>query len=50
MEIRGRDLISGLPKTIKISSTEVREAYLETVNTIVDEVIFKLVLMMNSGK
>ncbi|WP_414697926.1 rod shape-determining protein [Peptacetobacter sp. AB845] len=36
MEIRGRDLISGLPKTITISSTEVREALKEPVNAIVD--------------
>lgn len=36
MEIRGRDLISGLPKTITISSAEVREALKEPVNAIVD--------------
>lgn len=36
MEIRGRDLISGLPKTMKISSSEVREALRESVNAIID--------------
>ena len=36
MEIRGRDLISGLPKTMKISSSEVRDALREPVNSIVD--------------
>ncbi len=36
MEIRGRDLISGLPKTMQISSEEVRDALREPVNSIVD--------------
>ncbi|SFI95771.1 Cell shape-determining protein MreB [Terrisporobacter petrolearius] len=36
MEIRGRDLISGLPKTMQISSSEVRDALREPVNSIVD--------------
>lgn len=36
MEIRGRDLISGLPKTMTISSSEVREALRESVNAIID--------------
>lgn len=36
MEIRGRDLISGLPKTMQISSAEVRDALREPVNSIVD--------------
>ena len=30
MEIKGRDLVSGIPKTLKISSVEVREALAET--------------------
>ena len=34
MQIRGRDLISGLPKTIEISSTEVRDALKEPINQI----------------
>ncbi len=37
-EIRGRDLLSGLPKTVVVSSQEIREALLEPVTTIVDAV------------
>lgn len=37
-EIRGRDLVSGLPKTVVISATEVRKAIEEPVNAIVDAV------------
>ncbi len=36
MDVRGRDLISGLPKTISITSVEVREALMDTVQAIVD--------------
>lgn len=35
MEIRGRDLVSGLPKTMRISSAETREALAESVALIV---------------
>jgi rod shape-determining protein MreB len=35
-EIRGRDLVSGLPKTIVICAEEVRQAIQEPVSTIVD--------------
>jgi len=35
-EIRGRDLVSGLPKTIVICAEEVRQAIAEPVSTIVD--------------
>jgi len=38
MEIRGRDLVSGLPKTMTITSDEVTEALADTVNAIVDAV------------
>ncbi len=38
MEVKGRDLVAGLPKTITITSQEVREAMLEPLNTIVDSV------------
>lgn len=38
MQIRGRDLISGLPKTIEISSAEVRDALKEPINSIVDAI------------
>lgn len=38
MEIRGRDIVSGLPLKISITSDEMREAILETVNSIVNAV------------
>ena len=38
MEIRGRDLINGLPKTVKITSEEVREALQEPIKAIVEAV------------
>jgi len=38
MDVRGRDLITGLPKTINISSDEVGHAVLEPVNTILDSI------------
>ncbi|MBA2456455.1 MAG: rod shape-determining protein [Nocardioidaceae bacterium] len=37
-EIRGRDLISGLPRTVTVSSAEVRQALEEPVHAIVDAV------------
>jgi rod shape-determining protein MreB len=37
-EIRGRDLVSGLPKTILISADEVRRAIDEPINLIIDAV------------
>ena len=38
MEIKGRDLVKGIPKTITVSDTEIREALSETVNVILDAV------------
>ena len=38
MEVKGRDLISGIPKTITINSDEIREALSEPVNQIVNAV------------
>jgi rod shape-determining protein MreB len=38
-EVRGRDLMSGLPKTVILSPLEVREAIAEPVNAIVDSVV-----------
>lgn len=38
MEVRGRNLISGLPKTIEVSSLEMLEALAEPVSTIADAV------------
>src|SRR5512135_3167448 len=37
-EVKGRDLVSGIPKTISINSEEVREALAESINTIIDTV------------
>ncbi|MBN2984850.1 MULTISPECIES: rod shape-determining protein [Cohnella] len=38
IEIRGRDLVSGLPKTLAITSDEITEALGDTVNAIVEAV------------
>ncbi|HZG79226.1 MAG TPA: rod shape-determining protein [Brevibacillus sp.] len=38
VEIRGRDLVTGLPKTLTVSSTEIAEALAETVAAIVEAV------------
>ncbi len=38
LEIRGRDLVSGLPQTVVITSEEVREAMAETIQQIVGRV------------
>lgn len=38
IEIRGRDLVSGLPKTLPITSDEITEALMDTINSIVDAV------------
>lgn len=38
MEIRGRDLVSGLPKTLAITSEEITEALTDTIYSIVDAV------------
>jgi rod shape-determining protein MreB len=38
MEVKGRDLIAGLPKTLRITSEEVREALSESISTIVEAV------------
>lgn len=38
MDIRGRDLITGLPKTIEITAQEIADALSETVTSIVDAV------------
>lgn len=42
MEIRGRDLVTGLPKTITITSKEIGEALADTVHAIIDAVKFTL--------
>nr|WP_300092112.1 rod shape-determining protein [Sedimentibacter sp.] len=38
MDIRGRDIVSGLPLHITVTSDEVREAIIETVNSIVNAI------------
>ncbi|MEV4461469.1 rod shape-determining protein [Microbispora sp. NPDC049633] len=37
-EVRGRDLVSGLPKTVVISAEEIRQSIAEPVNAVVDAV------------
>lgn len=38
MDVRGRDLVTGLPKTLKVNSTEIQRALSETVNTIIEAI------------
>ena len=38
IEVKGRDSVAGLPKTIQVSSQEIREALHDTVNAIVEAV------------
>lgn len=38
ISVKGRDLVSGIPKTIEVSSDEIRQALKETVNSIVEAV------------
>jgi rod shape-determining protein MreB len=38
MEVKGRDLVSGIPKTVRVHSSEIREAVQEPVQQIVDAV------------
>ena len=42
MEVRGRDLITGLPKNMTITSSEIIEAIKEPVNSIVDAIKYTL--------
>ncbi|NTV88962.1 MAG: rod shape-determining protein [Clostridiales bacterium] len=42
MDVRGRDLITGLPKNITISSGEIIEALKEPINAIVDSIKYTL--------
>jgi rod shape-determining protein MreB and related proteins len=37
-EIKGRDLVSGLPKTIQITAEEIRKAIEEPVNAVIDSI------------
>lgn len=38
MEVKGRDIVSGIPKTVKVHSVEVREAIQEPIAAVVDAV------------
>jgi rod shape-determining protein MreB len=38
MEIKGRDLVAGVPKTVEISDEEIRDSLLEPINQIVEAV------------
>jgi rod shape-determining protein MreB len=38
MDVKGRDLVTGIPKTLTVDSNEVRDALSETVNAIVEAV------------
>jgi rod shape-determining protein MreB and related proteins len=38
IEVKGRDLVTGIPKTLEINSEEVREALAESINSIIDTV------------
>jgi len=38
MEVKGRDLMAGIPRTLKITSEEIREALSDTIELIVDAV------------
>lgn len=38
IDVRGRDLVTGLPKTLKVNSTEIQRSLSETVNAIIDAI------------
>ncbi len=38
MEVKGRDQLAGIPKTVEVNSDEIREALAEPINTIVEAV------------
>ncbi|MDH3998949.1 MAG: rod shape-determining protein [Desulfuromonadales bacterium] len=42
MEVKGRDLVSGIPKTLEIDAQEIREALSEPINAIVEAVRISL--------
>ena len=42
MEVKGRDLVAGLPKTMTVNSEEVREALAEPISTIIEAVRISL--------
>jgi rod shape-determining protein MreB len=42
MEVKGRDMVAGIPKTVVVSSDEIREALAEPINAIVEAVLLAL--------
>jgi rod shape-determining protein MreB and related proteins len=38
MDVKGRDLVAGIPKTLRVNSDEIRDALAEPINAIVDAV------------
>jgi rod shape-determining protein MreB len=42
MEVKGRDLVAGVPKTVVVNSDEIRDALSEPINTIVEAVMAAL--------
>jgi rod shape-determining protein MreB and related proteins len=42
MEVKGRDMVAGVPKTVLVNSDEIREALAEPINAIVDAVLVAL--------
>ena len=41
-EVKGRDLVAGIPKTVVVNSDEIREALAEPINNIVEAVLLAL--------
>lgn len=39
VEVKGRDLVSGIPRAIRVTSAEIREALAESINEIVEAVV-----------
>ncbi len=42
MEVKGRDMVAGVPKTVVVNSDEMREALAEPINAIVEAVLLAL--------
>lgn len=42
MEVKGRDMVAGVPKTVLVNSDEIRDALAEPINAIVDAVLVAL--------
>ncbi len=42
MEVKGRDMVAGIPKTIEVTSDEIREALAEPLRMIVEAVLIAL--------